>query len=232
MARVSKSKKTSRPTSKKKSLKRNQHHPLFPALFFLIAVCSLIAALYLYTKYNNQSFRPHERPASKPDARANHPQNKTISRVPNPKQQSTSRVPQPTTLIYYRLELNFSQAQQLSKNFDKILSQLQKAHKIIHLLSVSSEGTLAPLPPNTKLIAARFTPPMITIDLSRDLTRGAINFGGRDEMLAISCLTNSFLLNFPGFESLQILIEGGVRETLAGHIDISQPLHYQPSIND
>ena len=87
------------------------------------------------------------------------------------------------------------------------------------------------MPHQTKLLAASFSAPLITIDLSNDLAKGAVNFGGRDEMLTISCLTNTFLANFPGFDSLQILIEGEKRETLAGHIDISQPLHYQLSIN-
>ncbi len=231
MAKASKPKKKRRPKSKKKSLKRNQH-PLFSALFFLLAVCSLIAALYLNAKYNNHNIRPHKIPVSRLD-KPSSPQIKSLKSAPaTSKQQSSgSRISQPTTLNYYRLELNFNQAKRLRKKFNQTLNSQQKAFEIIHLLSFTRDDDLAPLPHNTRLLIADFTHPTITIDVTRDLSRGAVNFGGRDEMLAISCLTNSFLLNFPNFESLQVLIEGKKRETLAGHIDISQPLHYQPSID-
>ena len=144
--------------------------------------------------------------------------------------QPANRPTPPTTLKFYRLEQNFSQPVSLRKSFDHTLNRQQKAHEIIHLLTLSRALDLAPLPHRTRLLAAWFTASLITIDLSKELSRGAVNFGGRDEMLTISCLTNSFLENFPGYNALQILIEGEKRETLAGHIDISQPLHYQPSI--
>jgi len=233
LARVSRSKKKSRPTSKKKSSKGSPRPPLFPALFFLTAVCATIAVFYLLSNDKRANIRPRRAPIASPVKAADLPQIKPLKRAyESAQQQNSSHISKPTEISYYRLEQNFSQSIRHKRKINRQLTNQEIAHEIIHLLSFSRKEDLAPLPRNTTLLEARFNNPVITIDLSQDLTRGAVNFGGGDEMLAISSLTNSFLLNFPDYDSLQILIEGRKRETLAGHIDISKPLHYQPSIDD
>lgn len=47
--------------------------------------------------------------------------------------------------------------------------------------------------------------------------------GAWTETLAIYSLTNTLVVNFPEVKQVQILVEGVVPETLAGHIDISRP---------
>lgn len=219
MARISKAKKTSRPKNRKKS--NNRRRPLIPALYFLVIVSSLIAILYFYTDNNNTSVLHHPgKSAIEPDHKdtpGDHVNQRKLLPPPPPSVM--------TTLQYNRLGQNFSQVTTLKKSFHRALNRQQKAHEIIRLLTLTRTQDLAPLPQLTRLLDASFRAPLITIDLSSDLVKGAVNFGGQDEMLAISCLTNSFLANFPGFTALQILIEGEKRKTLAGHIDISQPLH-------
>ena len=230
---VSKTKKKSRSTSKKKSPSR--HSPLLPAFMFLIVVGGLITTLYyLYIGPSPLILRPHHESAVGPTNTVSQPKSEPVTRkkLNQLPPRATTRSALPTTLKFYRLEQNFSQPVSLRKSFNHTLNRQQKAQEIIHLLTLSKTHDLAPLPHQTRLLAASFTSSLITINLSKDLTRGAVNFGGRDEMLTISCLTNSFLENFPGYNALQILIEGEKRETLAGHIDISQPLHYQPSIKE
>ena len=229
MARATKTKKKSRSTSKKRSPKPRR--TLLPAFYFLIIISALIGTLYLYSELDNSILRPHNVPAKPSNKPPKQLKNKPAPRQNRLKEQQPPaiRPALPTTLRFYRLEQNFSQAIRLKKTFDRTLTREQKADEIIRLLTLSHKPDLAPLPQHTKLLASSFTAPLITIDLSQDLSKGAVNFGGRDEMLAISCLTNSFLENFPAFTSLQILVEGQKRETLAGHIDISQPLRYQPS---
>ena len=231
MAKVIKTKKKGQSASKKKS--PNQRRPLLPAFIFLIVVSGLIIVLYyLYAGSNLAIIRPQGEPTIKPANTVKQPKSKPADskRQRNPPTQPTTRSALPTTIKFYRLEQNFNQALRLQKTFDRTLSRQQKAQEIIHLLTLSRAHDLAPLPHRTKLLAASFTTSLITVDLSNDLIWGAVNFGGQDEMLTISCLTNCFLENFPGFDTLQILIEGKKQKTLAGHIDISQPLHYQPSI--
>ena len=230
MAKVSKTKKKNRTANKKQKPRPSRRSPLLPAFKFLIIVSGLIVILYyLYTGSNPSIIQPHSKPSIKPGKSVSQSKNCPIERE-KPRQRQPQPTPPPpshTTLQYYRLEQNFSQVTALRKSFRRTLNSQQKAAEIIHLLTLSRANDLAPLPHQTKLLAATFKPPLITIDLSIDLVKGAVNFGGQDELLAISCLTNGFLTNFPDYTTLQILIEGEKKQTLAGHIDISQPLHHQ-----
>ncbi len=194
----------------------------------------IVILYYLYTGSSPSIIRPRSEPTVvNPGKSISQSKSKPVE---HKKQRHRQLAPQPTasslstTLQYHRLEQNYSQVTTLQKSFHRALNRQQKAAEIIRLLTLSRAQDLAPLPHQTKLLTASFKPPLITINLSSDLSKGVVNFGGQDEMLAISCLTNSFLANFPNFTALQILIEGEKRETLAGHIDISQPLHYQPTI--
>ncbi|KUK31294.1 MAG: Spore germination protein GerMN [Thermoanaerobacterales bacterium 50_218] len=59
-----------------------------------------------------------------------------------------------------------------------------------------------------------------------DLSEEATDFGGDDpkaEALAVYAVVNT-LTEFPTVEKVQILVSGQVRETLAGHIPVDQPL--------
>ena len=232
MAKVSKTK--NRTANKKQKPRPSQRSPLLPAFKFLIIVSGLIVILYYFYSSSTPSIiQPPTKPIKRPGRTLSQPKSKPVEYKktrklqPQPATQTSS-----TTLKYFRLEKTYSQVTTFKKNFHPALSQQQKAIEIIRLLTFSRAHDAAPLPRQTKLLTATFNVPLITIDLSSDLVKGAINFGGQDEMLAISCLSNSFLANFPNFNTLQILIEGKKRETLAGHIDISQPLRYQPTTID
>ncbi|MEA3331984.1 MAG: GerMN domain-containing protein [Pseudomonadota bacterium] len=234
MAKVSKTKKKNRAASKKRSLRPSRRSPLLPAFNFLIIVSGLIVILYyLYIGSSPSIIQPINEPSVRPTKTLSQPKGKPVER-----KKQRQLLPQPTPpssrtiLQYYRLEQNFSQVTMLKNSYHRALNRQQKATEIIRLLTLSRARDLAPLPYQTKLLTASFKTPLITINLSHDLSKGAVNFGGQDEMLAISCLANSFLTNFPGFTTLQILIEGKKHETLAGHIDISQPLRYQPTITN
>lgn len=48
--------------------------------------------------------------------------------------------------------------------------------------------------------------------------------GSSGELLTIYSIVNTLLINFPSQSRVQILIQGKPEETLAGHIDISNPL--------
>ena len=234
MAKVNKTKKKSRAVSKKRTPRPSRRPPLLPAVKFLLIVSGLIVVLYyLYCGSSPSTIQSHSKPSIKPGKSVSQPENRPVKRNKPRRRPAQPTSPPPsshTTLQYYRLEQNFCDIATLKKSFHQTLSRQQKAQEIIRLLTLSRTLDLAPLPHQTKLLAASFMPPLITINLSNDLVKGAVNFGGQDEMLTISCLTNSFLANFPDFNTLQILIEGEKNLTLAGHIDISQPLHYQPSI--
>jgi spore germination protein GerM len=48
--------------------------------------------------------------------------------------------------------------------------------------------------------------------------------GSTGEYLTLSCLVRSLCDNFPEVKQVQVLIDGQVRPTLAGHYDISDPM--------
>jgi len=48
--------------------------------------------------------------------------------------------------------------------------------------------------------------------------------GSTGELLTVYSIVDTLLANFPSQSRVQILIQGQPRETLAGHIDIREPL--------
>jgi len=77
------------------------------------------------------------------------------------------------------------------------------------------------LPPETKLRNLTVEDGLAVVDLSREATR--LNVGARGEELVVGAIVNT-LTEFPMVDRVQILIEGKEAETLAGHVDISEPL--------
>jgi len=68
------------------------------------------------------------------------------------------------------------------------------------------------------------------VNFSREL-QADFPGGAWTETLAIYSLTNTLAVNFPEVKQVQILVEGDVPETLAGHIDISRPFTPRLALN-
>jgi len=81
----------------------------------------------------------------------------------------------------------------------------------------------ATLPPETEVRAAYIRDNCLYIDFSSSLTDKHPG-GTTGELLAVYSIVNTLLDNFPSQSYVQILIEGMPEETLAGHIDIRNPL--------
>ncbi|MBN2809223.1 MAG: GerMN domain-containing protein [Deltaproteobacteria bacterium] len=196
-----------------------------------MATCSALILLYFFSKNGTSLVNVRVSPKAALKEYKSQPPDKLPQPAQTPGPQSKQNLTGASTISCFLLEQNSGRPKRVCRKYGAALNDQQKARAIIDLLSFSPGEGLAPLPDKTKLLKAAFEPPVITIDLSRELTLGAVNFGARDEMLAIFCLTNTFLLNFPDFKSLQILVEGCKNKTLAGHIDISKPLYYQPDMD-
>jgi spore germination protein GerM len=63
----------------------------------------------------------------------------------------------------------------------------------------------------------------LVVDFSKELSQ---NFHGglMAEMLAVYSIADTIILNVPEIKQVQILIDGEMRATLAGGIDLSAPL--------
>jgi len=61
------------------------------------------------------------------------------------------------------------------------------------------------------------------VDLSREAVT-AHPGGTLNELLTVYTIVNALTVNLPAVKSVQILIDGKEVETLAGHVDLRQPL--------
>jgi spore germination protein GerM len=61
------------------------------------------------------------------------------------------------------------------------------------------------------------------VDLSKDVTSSHPG-GSLDEAFSVYALVNAITVNLPAIGRVQILVEGHEVDTLAGHIDLRQPL--------
>ncbi len=56
------------------------------------------------------------------------------------------------------------------------------------------------------------------------------SYGSSSEMSAVYTLVNTLAFNFKTVKKVALLVEGGERETLGGHIDLSKPFVPQYSL--
>ena len=83
------------------------------------------------------------------------------------------------------------------------------------------------LPSNVTVLSVQLKDGLATVDLSREARQ--LNVGARGEALAVSAIANT-LTEVDGVTSVQILIEGEIVETLAGHVDISKPVRRDETV--
>ena len=79
------------------------------------------------------------------------------------------------------------------------------------------------LPHGTRLIGLSVKDSTAYADFSSELAAGHQG-GSSGEIQAVYSIVNTIAMNIPEIKRVQILIEGRSVNTLAGHIDISQPL--------
>ena len=92
------------------------------------------------------------------------------------------------------------------------------------LLRGPTSDAVSPLPEGTKLRRAYLDErsKVLYLDFSRELrTR---HWGGSaGELLTIRALVTTIAANMPEVEAVQILVEGHEVETIAGHVETSEP---------
>lgn len=92
------------------------------------------------------------------------------------------------------------------------------------LIKGPQKGLLRTLPEGTVLNALYITPDNVCyVDLS-EAVRTHHPGGSNSELLTIYSVVNSLILNIPQIKQVKILIGGNESSTLAGHIDLQDPL--------
>jgi spore germination protein GerM len=106
-------------------------------------------------------------------------------------------------------------------------SLAQQAKRIIsELLNGSQQGYISPIPPDTKLRELYITKEGVAyVDFSREISDKHLS-GSSAEMSTIFSVVNSLAFNLKPVKKVFILIDGGEKKTLGGHIDLTRP--FQP----
>ena len=90
------------------------------------------------------------------------------------------------------------------------------------LLTVSGRGSESLLPSEAKLLEARQEGSTLVVSFSGELARGQY-LGSNQEVALVYSIVNT-MAQLPEVESVRILIEGHVVESLADHVDLTAPL--------
>jgi len=97
---------------------------------------------------------------------------------------------------------------------------------ISELLNGSQRGFLSPIPPETRLRELYITKEGVAyVDFSREIMDKHLS-GSSAEMSTIYSVVNSLSYNIKPIKKVFILIDGGEKKTLGGHIDLTSP--FQP----
>lgn len=104
------------------------------------------------------------------------------------------------------------------------ISIVQQAKQTIEELLIGSKnGYLSPFPPETKLRELYLTPEGVAyVDFSKEIQEKHLS-GSSSEMATVFSIVNSLAYNFKSIKKVFILIDGGEKETLGGHINLARP---------
>jgi germination protein M len=94
------------------------------------------------------------------------------------------------------------------------------------LAGPDTRGLISAIPDGTRLWHAYFddAQKLVYLDFSQELVAG-LRGGSASELMVLTSLLRTLAVAFPDIESAQILVDGLEVETLAGHIDLTRPLH-------
>jgi germination protein M len=110
-----------------------------------------------------------------------------------------------------------------------IIEEAEQA--VAELIRGSDKGYISPLPPETKLRQLFITKDGVAyVDLSREIMERHPS-GSSAELATVYSIVNTLAYNFKPIKKVFILVEGSEKETLSGHINLSQPFVPLYSLN-
>jgi spore germination protein GerM len=101
----------------------------------------------------------------------------------------------------------------------------EEAKEAIHeLIKGPKSKLIRTLPPRTKLLTLKMDKNGVArVNFSKTLSKDHPG-GSSAEIITIYSIVNSLTLNFPQIKGVQILIDGEVGESIAGHVILDQPI--------
>jgi spore germination protein GerM len=93
---------------------------------------------------------------------------------------------------------------------------------VAELIKGSQKGYLSPFPPETTLRQLFVTKEGVAyVDFSKEIMDKRLS-GSSAELATVYCVVNSLAYNFKPIKKVFILVEGSEKETLGGHLNLSQ----------
>jgi len=94
---------------------------------------------------------------------------------------------------------------------------------LAELVKGSSKGLISPLPAETKVRQVFVTKDGVAyVDFGREIME-KFSYGSSSELAAVFAVVDTLAFNFKTIKKVSILVEGVEKETLGGHIDLTQP---------
>ncbi len=161
-----------------------------------------------------------------------------INERPNQSSQDLSKAPEqqpvkqqptvkPVTKIYFSDDQEMYLVAEDLTLTDGSSPEAAAGEVIAALLKGPNNTALLPtLPQGTKLLAVQVENGLATVNFSADL-RDKHSGGSDGENMTVYSIVNS-LTKLEGIDRVQILVDGEVIESLAGHIDLREPLEADP----
>jgi len=104
----------------------------------------------------------------------------------------------------------------------------QARHLLDALLTTPQTPLMSAIPAGTRLRSLYLTPSGIAyVDLSGEVSSKHPG-GVLQELLTVYSVVNTLTENLPAVTSVQLLVDGRETDTLAGHVDLRQPLSRNP----
>jgi spore germination protein GerM len=101
---------------------------------------------------------------------------------------------------------------------------------LAELIKGSSKDLISPLPPETRVRQVFVTKDGVAyVDFGREIME-KFSYGSSSELAAVYAVVDTLAFNFKTIKKVSILIEGTERETLGGHVDLTQPFFPDYSI--
>jgi spore germination protein GerM len=98
---------------------------------------------------------------------------------------------------------------------------------VAELIKGSAKDLIPPLPPETRVRQIFLTKDGVAyVDFTKEIMEN-FDYGSSSEMAAVYALVDTLAVNFKNVKKVALLVEGGERETLGGHVDLSRPLSPQ-----
>jgi len=135
-----------------------------------------------------------------------------------------------TDVVSVKVYFAMKSAQLLAAEVHPLKKDAQLLQKTLELLVAGPKtpGLMPVIPADTKIRSVVVKDRVAMADFSRELVNKAYG-GSTDEILAVAAIVNT-LTEFADVEKVQILVDGKKVTTLAGHMDVSEPLGRSPDI--